>query len=117
MTCVTPPYEELQRGDFGAATAALNVSLEITLNGNPHEATGSGRQFTYYREERHMLPKLHGVQPFGGPSGGGTWLTIHGSLLQPLAGMGNTPLCAIAWWGYWGAGADAQVLPCFKYRQ
>ena len=90
MTCVTPAFEPLQVGVLAGADA--NVSVEIILNGNLHARTASGIAFSFYREQRHLLPKLHSVQPFGGPAEGGTWLTIRGALLRKLTGFG-TPLC------------------------
>ena len=87
ITCQTPPFQ-----NFGDVGTDANVSIEITLNGNPSERTASGLTFSFYREDRHLLPKLHAVQPFGGPASGGTLLTIYGSLLRKLTSFGG-PTC------------------------
>ena len=97
LVCQTPPFEQLQSGVIGGPDA--NVTLEITLNGNPDERTASGLLYSFYRDDVHMLPKLHAVQPFGGPAIGGTVLTIYGSLLRRLSlcesggQTCNEPLC------------------------
>ena len=89
MVCTTPPYNGFD-GSFEHVTS--DIPVDITVNGNPAERTNSGVKFRYYREDRHVLPKLHGVQPFGGPAAGGTVVTIHGSLLLTLVEIGG-PVC------------------------
>ena len=89
MVCTTPPYNGFD-GSFEHVTS--DIPVDITVNGNPAERTNLGVKFRYYREDRHVLPKLHGVQPFGGPAAGGTVVTIHGSLLLTLVEIGG-PVC------------------------
>ena len=89
IICMTPPYDRFE--DHQQAMIA-EVPVDITLNGNLDELTESGLNFTFYREDVHTLPKLHAVKPYGGPSIGGTLLTIFASNLITLTKLG-TPLC------------------------
>lgn len=86
MYCRTPAHPEWEGSDTSPTTV---VPLEIMLNGNRHEATGSGLAFTYYRDQGYGRPKLQSVHPSGGPYEGGTVLNISGTFLRTL----GTPVC------------------------
>lgn len=102
MVCQTPEYADFS--DLIGTGANASVPVEITLNGNKHERTQSGLSFMYYREDRYFLPKLHGMQPQGGPSDRSTFLTIYGSHLQSLTGHGS-PMCRF------GSGLENSTVP------
>ena len=91
MVCETPPLTSLERAHGPGATAS--VSLDITLNGNRLEGTVSNVLFSYYREDRHGLPKLHKVLPDGGSMEGGTLINISGTHLRKLTAAHMSPTC------------------------
>lgn len=86
------------------------VSVELTLNGKRHERTDSGLVFTYYREdELHVLPKLTKVQPYGGPTAGGTLVNISAVLVRKLTEL-SPPVCRFGN-GFGDSIVPATILP------
>ena len=85
LVCVTPRFGGFaETSQVSSQALHREVPVAITLNGNPAERTESKIAFTYYRDDRHLQPKLHRVQPFGGPAEGGTVVTIrmHSAMLR-----------------------------------
>ena len=89
VICEMPSY----RFDPASTNTYANATVDLTFNDNEHERTASDHLFSYYRDDTHVQPKLHAVRPYGGPTTGGTILTIYSSLLRRLTAADEAPIC------------------------
>ena len=112
LLCQTPPIEELRglqppgpwcapgqphcSDPAYAEHGTLAVPLRVTLNGNRSDAKGFIPWFVLAEE----MPRLFYLTPWGGPSDGGTNVTIVGEGLldlgKPLCIFGNIEVPAVA---------------------
>lgn len=111
LLCQTPPIEKLQglqppgpwcapgqphcSDPAYAEHGTLAVPLRVTLNGNRSDAKGFVPWFVLPVD----MPRLFYLTPWGGPSDGGTNVTIVGECLldlgRPLCIFGNTEVPAV----------------------
>ena len=109
VLCQAPPYEGFALTHVDSTTTDVLVPVEVTINANRSDRTYSAQSFMYYRDDRHFSPKLHSVQPSGGPTDGGYVVRIAGHTLRTLISTG-TPTCRF------GPGLNATVAATIDSR-